>query len=54
MSKTITVRADFSRWLKRAGIEAKRGRRILAHDELEECVAGDKVVIAYAGSKISD
>ena len=54
MDKTVTVRADFSRFLRRAGIQVKRGKKILAHDELEECVAGDKVIIAYTGSKISN
>ena len=53
MSKTVTVRADFTFWKRHANRQMKTGRRILAHDEFEECVAGDKVVIVYAGNKIS-
>lgn len=53
MEKTVTVKCDFKHWNGYASKVLHSSSKFLAHDHDESTRCGDKVVIAYAGGKIS-
>lgn len=53
MDKTVTVKCDFKHWNGYASKVMHSSSKFLAHDHDNSLMAGDKVILQYAGDKIS-